>query len=155
MKDAAPVLGFTGSRNEPTMIQIIWLAETFKLWKPSKLHHGACVGADAEAHKMAVANKVQVIVHPPENQKLMMLPDALLSLHGGVSIRSPKPYLDRNRDIVDASDMLIALPGGPQRPKSGTWYTINYALRQKIPVHICYPDGSADYHLQRERNDDE
>jgi len=55
---------------------------------------------------------------------------------------SAKPYHDRNRDIVDACDVLIATPDGPQRRHSGTWYTIDYARANRVAVVVCLPDGT-------------
>ncbi len=52
-----------------------------------------------------------------------------------------KEYLERDRDIVDATEALFATPDGPERAKSGTWYTVRYAVKTGKPVYICYPDG--------------
>lgn len=138
------IYGFTGTRNEPTDAQLIWLKAMFIVSLPTELHHGACVGADAWAHRLALqtlAGRIQITVHPPVKQALMMPINKILSPFGGIAILGPKPYLARNRDIVNAAEKLIALPDGPERPKSGTWYTINYATENGVPVWICYPDG--------------
>lgn len=52
-----------------------------------------------------------------------------------------KKPLDRNRDIVEAAEVLIACPDGPERQRSGTWATIRHALRVGKPVVIVWPDG--------------
>lgn len=144
------ILGFTGTRNEPTDEQLKWLRATFVVGLPSELHHGACIGADAQAHWQALnclGGRIQIVVHPPDNQSRMMPMNKILSPFGGIAVLSPKPYLDRNRDIVDACDKLIALPDGPERPKSGTWYTVRYAMKMSKPVWICYPDGTLEDRL--------
>lgn len=137
---AQEVLGFTGTRNPITPMQRLWLhaqlAEGVK-----ELHHGACVNADHEAHRAAIQHEVLVIAHPPVDKKLAMTMGQLLSPRGGVTVLSDKPYHVRNRNIVDSTSRLLALPDGEQRP-SGTWYTVEYAASRGKPVSICYPDGS-------------
>ena len=51
----------------------------------------------------------------------------------------PKPYLDRNRDIVDACEVLLATPDGPERLRSGTWSTVRYARKIGKPVEVRLP----------------
>lgn len=126
-------LGFTGTRNKPTDAQLDWL------WKHitgyDEVHHGACIGADAACHQSAIDGEVPIVVHPPENTSRMMPYDG----HG--MWLPAKPYLERNRDIVDAAGDLFALPDGPERTKSGTWSTVRYAVNLGRTVYICYPDG--------------
>lgn len=128
------ILGMTGTRNPLTDAQQAWLAE--QVAGAARFHHGACVNADADGHQAAIAAGVDIVVHPPVDERLMMPRD-------DVGLWLPaKPYLDRNRDIVDACDHLIALPDGPPRPKSGTWYTVRYAADAGKDVVICFPDGT-------------
>jgi predicted Rossmann fold nucleotide-binding protein DprA/Smf involved in DNA uptake len=56
-------------------------------------------------------------------------------------VRPQRPYLDRNRDIVAASDVLIACPKGPEQRRSGTWSTVRYARQARLPILIVWPDG--------------
>ena len=127
-------LGFTGTRREPTEVQSDWLWREIVSYR--ELHHGACVGADYVAHQAALSTAIPIIVHPPVNARLRMTYDP------AATWLSAKPYLDRNRDIVNATDELIALPDGPERQQSGTWATIRYAKRLGRLVIICYPDGT-------------
>ena len=55
----------------------------------------------------------------------------------------PKEHLARNRDMVKLGLALLATPAGPyvKGAHSGTWYTINYALRIGRPVAVIWPDG--------------
>jgi predicted Rossmann fold nucleotide-binding protein DprA/Smf involved in DNA uptake len=126
-------LGFTGTRNEPTDQQLDWLWREMVAYR--ELHHGACVGADSAAHQAATDCGVPIIVHPPENIRLRMDYDPRATW------LPAKPYLVRNRDIVNATDELIAVPDGPERQQSGTWSTIRYAVNLGRLVTICYPDG--------------
>ena len=130
------VTGMTGLRNGVTETQLAWMYA--EIPSAAVLHHGACIGADEESHYAALSSGVYVVVHPPTNQSKMMKLDA----DPRVTILDPKPYFDRNRDIVDSSDKMIAFPDGPERPDGGTWYTIRYAVSRSKPVAICYPDGT-------------
>lgn len=129
-------LGFTGSRHGMTAAQRDWVRATVnQLLEGTVVHHGGCVGADHQAHELALAAGLPVTVHPPIDPKLRMP-------HDPRALWLPeKEYLDRDRDIVDAAHILIATPDGPPRRRSGTWYTINYANTTGRQVHICYPDG--------------
>jgi hypothetical protein len=58
------------------------------------LHHGDAIGADAEAHEQAVALGWSVIIH-------RLINDAWRARKAASEERAPKPYLVRNRDMVD------------------------------------------------------
>jgi len=132
-RDGLLRLGFTGTRNEPTDRQLDWLWREVVAYR--ELHHGACVGADYCAHQAAIDSGVPIVVHPPENVRLRMNYDPRATW------LPAKPYLVRNRDIVDATDELVAIPDGPERQQSGTWSTVRYAVNLGRLVTICYPDG--------------
>lgn len=116
-------IGFTGTR----------LAK----YSPSEVHHGGCVGADETFHNMVAETNMLVKVHPAAvtRNKQMTGIEAFTELPA-------KPPLDRNRDIVDAVDVMIATPGTEQEElRSGTWATIRYARSKNKPVYIVWPDG--------------
>lgn len=132
-------LGFTGRRTQPTDEQLDWLYKQLCEGDYAELHHGACLGADAAAHEAADDCGIPTIVHPPTNARYRMPYDPR-------ALWLPaRPYLDRNRDIVDATDILIALPDGPERQQSGTWATIRYATKIGRVAEICYPNGDVYY----------
>lgn len=107
------------------------------------LHHGDCVGADTDAHYIAYDNySCNIVVHPP------ISPRARSYCHGRyhdgplVEILPEKEYLDRNKDIVSDSEILFGFPEGEiEKVRSGTWSTIRFARKIKIPCFIIYPDG--------------
>ena len=125
-------VGFTGTRGGLTAEQHRDLVQFFTdhYDRISEWHHGDCVGADEESHILAVhfLGVEKVFIHPPTDPKHRawcespnMLPLA--------------PYLERDRAIVDATDMLVGAPkAGKPAPRSGTWYTIRYAKKQCRPV---------------------
>jgi hypothetical protein len=56
------------------------------------------------------------------------------------------PYPDACRAIVDGTHYLIATPQFMYKNPGGTWFTINYARRQRKPRIIIWPNGSVDYY---------
>lgn len=105
------------------------------------LHHGDCVGGDAMAHDIALPLGYKLVIHPP------MFEDFRAWRDDGAEILEQKRYWARNRDIVEAVDLLIGCPKAGTSladwRKSGTWYTIRYAQEMNVPVQIIYPDGRA------------
>lgn len=106
----------------------------FDQYDNNQLHHGDCIGADEEAAMEASDSDWVVIAHPPTDESRRAF-----SVYTEF-FRDPKPFLDRNKDIVDECDLLIAAPKGPETQRSGTWSTVRYARRIGKPVIIL--DGS-------------
>lgn len=127
------VVGFTGTRGDITPEQVNWLVGRMMTLGTTELHHGDCEGADAMAHALGRWLGVRIVVHPPEDTRHRAFcpdPDEVLPA---------KPYLDRNHDIVDVCDVLLALPDGPERLRSGTWSTVRYAWRTGKRVEVREP----------------
>jgi hypothetical protein len=137
-------LGFTGSRNEPSKAQRLWLVDYLLEHEVSELHHGCCRGSDAFAHRAAkqcdLKGTIRIVLHPPNKNGWEMTYE---QWEYDNCVWWPKAdYLDRDRDIVACSDGLIAFPNGPEKLRgSGTWYTVRYAVSKNRPVIICWPDG--------------
>ena len=139
-------LGFTGSRHEPTKQQKDWLFQFISDNNPEEFHHGCCAGSDSYAHWCARTcmeagyGLNQIVLHPPGKPGWEMKYTAWEYAN---CLWFPKrDYLARNRDIVNNTDMLVALPNGPEKMRgSGTWYTIRYANKQGKSVLICDPLG--------------
>lgn len=129
--------GFTGTREGITSFQRGNLMQLLAAAVPVELHHGDCKGADAEAHSMADGLLIPVIIHPP-------VKDDYRAFCWSHDIREPKPYLDRDRDIVEETSYLIACPKQDTPRSGGTWYTVDYAIRTGKPVYLLYPDGRVD-----------
>jgi hypothetical protein len=137
-------IGFTGGRSSPTWSQRKWISDM--LWrlfeehgtlgkKEVELHHGDCVGKDAWAHDQAWNFGYRIVLHPPN---VNILRAFLVST--SQEVREPKPYMDRNQDIVDEADILLAVPDFPEyhqlSRRSGSWATIRRARKKGIPVHV-------------------
>lgn len=130
-------LGFTGTQDGMTRWQSQAVFDEMMSMNLASAHHGCCVGADEEFDAMlAYADKsVTVYGHPPLNQTKMALCQCDIFLE-------PRDYLDRNRDIVDVTNFLIAAPKGPEETRSGTWSTVRYARRKGRPITIVMPDAT-------------
>lgn len=132
-------LGFTGTREGLTEPQYSSLRRVLSglLSSPAdQFHHGDCIGADATAHDLARSvSHARIWGHPPNK--------SVIRAYKQCDWLAPeRPYLDRNKDIVHATERLVACPDGPERQRSGTWSTIRYARRQGRPVTIVWPDGT-------------
>ena|SRR5262245_14670176 len=143
MTDETFHVGFTGTRNKPTDYQEKRLLELFMFLQSkgaTALHHGDCVGADVLAHKLAIRAGFEVIyIHPPTDGKLRAYCDALgTPIKGGV-LEAPRPYLTRNRDIVQSSAVLVAVPSRDEIVRSGTWATVRYARECGMPIYLIFP----------------
>lgn len=141
-------LGFTGTQRGMTMRQIEALARWLKTQRFTEAHHGDCVGADAEfdvlLHALWLGGaKFTTVIHPPDNPSKR----AFCIRRSGerpVIERPPKPYLVRNRDIVDETDALVSGPGETVEVlRSGTWMTTRYGLKRRRPVRAFWPGGES------------
>lgn len=131
-------LGVTGSRKGISSKAASALQALLSTMTVVEAHHGDCVGADKIFHEFVVERGIPVVVHPPNNRACR----AFLT-SGNPIMRKEKSYLFRNRDIVDETDLLIALPETKEEVlRSGTWSTIRYAKTQGKRLAIIYPDGS-------------
>lgn len=108
-------LGFTGTRRGMTAAQRAACAELLASLAPEVVHHGDAVGADAEMHGLALAAGLPVVVHPPLN------PSHRAFCQGG-EVLEPRSHKRRDRDVVDATDLLLGTPAAPEDegPHSGT-----------------------------------
>jgi len=113
--------------------------EIFAAVPNSTLHHGDCVGADAQAHDIAIQFDFKIAIHPPENNAKRAFKTGPKTQ---VLILAPRPYLERNCDIVDSCEILVAAPQvSEEEMRSGTWATIRYARRKQCRVVLIMPNG--------------
>lgn len=134
------VIGITGTRNGATDAQLVELRELLEHYAAqdamagvrTRLHHGDCIGVDAQAHWIAHGLDLAIEVHPPADSRHRAY------TVGWDILYKERPYMMRNRDIVEACDILIAVPERAQNlsARSGTWATIQMARKNGTPVHI-------------------
>jgi len=130
-------IGFTGTRDGMSKEQRATLKTILTTLRPREVHHGDCIGADAEFHEICskIDSISDIVIHPPK------IDTARAFCKAGI-IREEKDYLDRDKDIVNETDMLIAAPKTLYEVKrSGTWFTIRYASMIYRPTIIITPDG--------------
>lgn len=138
-------IGFTGTQNGMTDRQKGGVRRALAVhWKlPATFHEGDCVGADVEAAEIAFEAAWKIVVHPPVDGKKRAFYAPPNSM-----VLPKKPYLERNRDIVDACDLLLAAPQWVEKRRSGTWATIRYADSIGRPIVIFYPNGDIEWRNQ-------
>jgi hypothetical protein len=134
-------IGFTGSSTSVTHAQARSLTTILRLCSflgVRYLHHGDCIKADAIAHMIALDLGLKCWLHPPSNQiKRAYCKDSYFE-------EQPHSYLERNKQIVEDSEALIAVPDAPEHARSGTWSTIRYARKKFRPIIIIWPAGQFD-----------
>jgi hypothetical protein len=100
-------IGFTGTQLSMTQVQRIALQNLLisitSTPLESEIHLGDCIGADGEAHDLAFELSFRTIGHLPCNSRKQ----ANKSYN---EVRPRRPYLVRNRNIVQETDLLIATP---------------------------------------------
>ena len=128
-------IGFTGTQRGMTERQRQALSCALDELHATALHHGDCIGADAQAHDVAVAMGCEIVIHPPvtETKRAWKL---------AARIHAPKTYLARNKDIVRATEMLVATPAEDiEHLRSGTWSTVRFARKIGRVVWVILPNG--------------
>lgn len=130
-------IGFTGTKMGMSQFQYEKVFDILNLCEVNEFHHGDCVGSDKESHEIASKLNIDIVIHPPIKDSKRAF------CKGYKNLYKKKEYLDRNRDIVDETNLLIATPCGEKEViRSGTWYTIRYAKKIGKPIIIVFPDGS-------------
>ncbi len=128
-------VGFTGTQRGMSREQkttVAWLLKRMT----GEFHHGDCIGADAQAHDLARHAQYVIVLHPPmfSNKRAWCSADVVLPA---------RPYLDRNKDIVLASQAVIATPAQrTEQLRSGTWSTVRAARRHGRRLFLVFPDGT-------------
>jgi hypothetical protein len=128
------IIGFTGTRLGMNEKQKSYLHNYLtSLTDAKEFHHGDCIGADEQAHDIARGLNINVYIHPPIVQFARAFKTG--------TMYPAKSFIERNHDIVDSCDLLIATPNTrKEKLRSGTWATVRYARKQHKAIKIIYPD---------------
>jgi hypothetical protein len=128
-------LGFSGSRDGLTQGQIAELKKYIRYYAPLEVHHGCCIGGDEDFHNLVrvLLPECWIVGHPPSDSSKVSTVKLTVD-----ELREEKPFLDRDRDIVDEVYIMLFGPSGPEKrqPRSGTWYTYRYALKCGRDLHV-------------------
>lgn len=133
-------LGITGTRNGMTKEQqasFELLVESLLKTHPTLInfHQGQCIGVDVEAANYLHTKNLTIISHSP------IKVDLIGESHVDISME-PQGYFQRNRNIVDSSQIMIVVPYTNEHQSfGGTWYTHDYAVKRKKIVYVIYPEG--------------
>lgn len=132
-------IGFSGTREGMTASQShavrrILAENLLDSVDPEEFHDGDCVGADDQAHGIASDLGYWLHLHPP-------IEESLRAFNGANVFHPRKPYLRRNEDIVNMTDMLVATPKSMEDRGGGTWATIRFAQRKNKKLAVIAPDG--------------
>jgi hypothetical protein len=139
-------VGFTGTSKGASKDQLAELEAKLKKILDEhpdhivELHHGACIGADEQAARIAKSLGYRVVAHPgyiKRNPK-----ERLFRSEWGENdeVRGEKPFVDRDRDIVDETERMLATPLTRQEQvRSGTWTTVRYARKRGREVGLILP----------------
>ncbi len=130
------IIGFTGTRQGMTYGQRqVMLGILFDRHTATEFHHGDAIGSDAEAHSIARSFGLRIVIHPPSDprQRARCVGDQCMSELG---------FLVRNRRIVHACDLLIAMPRFDfEEVRSGTWSTVRHAAKVGRETIVILPNG--------------
>lgn len=130
------IVGFTGTQAGMTRKQEVMLTSVAHVITEG--HHGDCIGADKQFDSILKAQNIKRVAHPPIKSHKRAFCDAEVILQC-------KDYLERDEDIVDVSETMIATPKEMSEVRrSGTWFTIRYAFKWRKPTMIIFPDGTVE-----------
>ena len=151
------IVGFTGTQSGMTKQQAASCRGLLNYGGVRVIHHGDCIGADAEFHHLFIKlrntgdtylrdGKVvhgwdgEIVIHPPNHAGKRAFCTAPKTFK--LTELPSKPYLERNEDIVAESDWLIACPKESEETlRSGTWATIRDARNLKVNYWLVLPSG--------------
>jgi hypothetical protein len=106
-----------------------------------EVHHGGCMGADMDFDYITTLLAAERIVHPCD------LKQQQGQWNDGAIVLSEKPPLERNDDIIQISNTIIATPKSrkEQIRGSGTWYVIRHTKQRNDKcLIIVWPNGEWD-----------
>ena len=141
-------VGFSGTREGMSTPQFKAFRDLIFEWSGdiAEFHHGACVGADADAAAIvSVAPwdvfkaKIKMIARPGNMPRMV----SQVAINLSDLVLPSKGTLARNKDIVNACTVLVACPKTTNpNERSGTWSTIRYAIKTGVQVVVISPTGA-------------
>ena len=128
IEPAVAAIGFTGTRYGMTVAQRRTLRSLLANGAGREFHHGDCVGADAEAHDIAVALGIEPVIHPPVIDILRAMSWFRARSFLGARMRPSKPPRPQH----------IALDRSAGRGREGpVRYVVDSALCSEARLRDC------------------
>ena len=125
-------VGFTGNRQGLSDRQKDLINDFLKHNQVTEVHHGDCLGADADFHDLCHDHypQINIYIHPPTDSKMR-------AFKLSNNILKSYLYIKRNHNIVNETDILLACPFiEKEELRSGTWATIRYARKIGKSVNV-------------------
>ena len=118
-------IGIVGNRNGWELLDVEHYLRKENITENDIVVTGGAEGVDTYAIWYAKSIGADVIIYHPR-----------------LSVGVPERYFERNKRIVDSVEKLIAFDlDAPWNKHSGTRYTIDYALKNKIPLKLINKKG--------------
>ena len=130
------LIGITGTRNGGSEYQLLKCAKILseKFIPGSKFNHGDCVGIDQQVARIARKIGYVIVCHPPDKDEHRAFEPADIMLPA-------YSYFTRNRNIVNAVDLLLVCPVTNEwQPRGGTWYTHDFAKKVGRDLVLITPE---------------
>ena len=137
----------TGTRHGATPFQLASVGWLFSRYEIKTLHDGDAIGVDEQVYYLARAFKAQIEIHPPANDKYRAFCgfDSDVPNYRDVH-HPPKPYHERDEDMVDACEALVSVQWkAEEMSRGGTRYTTEYARTLNRPIALVWPNGHISY----------
>lgn len=134
-------IAFTGTRLGMTEWQqrgaVSLLDHYRKRYNVVELHHGCCVGSDAEIHLIAMSLPGVELHGHPAGDPATGIPHELCEMGlSGFAFRAPMlPPLERDDVMAKLCDAMIATPAS-DNIRGGTWKTIRMGVAAGKLVHV-------------------
>jgi len=151
------IIGFTGTQKGMTQYQKDMLLKVIELKKGTEFCTGDCIGSDKESVDIAFDFGIRVFTLFPltdaKKRGWVFNEGRIYNNDNGqwytitykdeaIQVRwmPRKPYLERNKDLVDYVAWMIATPKEFKHfIRSGTWQTIRYSWKKKKDITIIEP----------------
>lgn len=118
-----------------------------------EFHHGSCINGDYTCYVIVRDmitpegwGRIQIITHLGDN------PAKTAPCELGALVIGRKPNLERNIDIIKASDIIFALPQGfDEVRRSGEWHVIRHTIKAKKWLQVIWPNGETNLYIPGHR----
>lgn len=133
-------IGFTGTQEgmsdtqKSNFMAALLVFESMHGARNLEFHQGQCIGADHDALLLVKTREgIWTVSHPPLD--IRKAHDLECD-----EVRPSYTYLERNHNIVDSVNVLLAAPRSwKEELRSGTWSTVRYARKINRPYQVIWP----------------